>query len=92
MLPVLVRKQIPSKEIPLGTGEILKETKNMLEDENYKQARTRIRGPLKNKEMIRDKLMSTGDPLNKKEILRDENGKQVRAYAGAVSTGMLSNA
>ena len=35
-----VRKQIPSNEIPSGTGEPLKETKNILEEENDNQVRT----------------------------------------------------
>ena len=41
-----VGKQIPSKEIPLGTGGPLKETKNMLEDENDKQVCTSTVRPL----------------------------------------------
>ena len=32
-----VGKQIPSEQIPSGTGEPLKETKDMLEEENNKQ-------------------------------------------------------
>ena len=42
-----VGKQIPSKYILLGTGELLKETKNMIEDENEKQVRTSTGGLLK---------------------------------------------
>ena len=49
-----VGKHITSKDIPLGTIEPLKETKKILEDENEKQVRTIIGGPLKNKEMPKD--------------------------------------
>ena len=42
------RKYIPSKD-PLGTGEPLKETENMLEDENDKQVLTSTEGSLKKK-------------------------------------------
>ena len=71
-----VGKQIPPKEITSGTGEPLKETKDMLEDENNKQARTSTGGPLKNKEMLRDGndkqvRMSPGDTLKKKEMYKD---------------------
>ena len=41
-----VGKNIPSKYIPSGTGYRLKETKNILEDENDKQVRTITGGPL----------------------------------------------
>ena len=44
-----VGKKFPSKEIPLGTGEPLKETENMLEDENNKQVRTVTGRPQKKK-------------------------------------------
>ena len=40
-------KKIPSKEIPLGTEEPLKETKYMIEDENDKHVCTSIGGSLK---------------------------------------------
>ena len=46
-------KQIPSKYIPSVTREPLKETENMLEDENNKQARTITGGPLKKNEIDR---------------------------------------
>ena len=58
----------------MGNGDPLKETENMLEDENDKQVR-----------------MSTGDPLKKNEMFRDEKGKWVRTYADVASTGKLSN-
>ena len=35
--------------------------------------------------------MSTGDPLKKNEMFRDEKGKWVRTYADVASTGKLSN-
>ena len=47
-------KHIPSKDIPSGSGEPLKE-KNMLEEKNEKQVRTSIGEPLKKKEMPKDK-------------------------------------
>ena len=47
-------KHIPSKDIPSGSGEPLKE-KNMLEDKNEKQVRTSIGEPLKNKEIPKEK-------------------------------------
>ena len=50
-----VGTQIPSKRIPSGTGEPLKETKKMIEDENEKQVLTNTGGPLKKKEMPKDK-------------------------------------
>ena len=40
-------KQIPSKEIPSGTRETMKETKDMIEGEHDKQVRTSTGGPLK---------------------------------------------
>ena len=49
----LFGKQIPSKYVPLGIGEPLEETKNMLEDENDKKVHTITRGTLKKKEMTR---------------------------------------
>ena len=48
-------KNFPSKEIPLSTVEPLKETKKILGDKNDKQVRTSTGGPLKKKEMPRDK-------------------------------------
>ena len=48
-----VGKQIPSKDIPSGTGEPLKETKNIIEDENHKEVRMSTEEPLINEEMIR---------------------------------------
>ena len=45
----LVEKQIPLKEISSGTGEPLKETKNMLEEKNEKQVLTITAEPPKNK-------------------------------------------
>ena len=39
----------------MGAGDPLKETKNMLEDENGKQVRKITEGKLKKKEMPRDK-------------------------------------
>ena len=73
-------KHIPSKEIPSGTGKPLKETKDMLKDENNKHVRTRTWVPLKKKQMLReknDKQVSTSmwEPLKKKEMFRDEKGK-----------------
>ena len=53
-----VGKQISPKEIPLGTGDPLKETKNVLEDENDKQVHTIIGGILKKKEIPRDKMIN----------------------------------
>ena len=49
---ITVGKNIPSKEIPLGTGEPLKETKDMIEYKNNKQIRTSTEGTLKKKEMF----------------------------------------
>ena len=70
-----VGKQIPSKYITLGAGEPLKETKDMLEDENNRQVCTSTVSPLKNKDMLRDKndkqvRTSTRDSFNKKEMFR----------------------
>ena len=69
-------KQIPLEYIPSGTGDPLKETKNMLEDKNGKQVRKSIGGPLK-KDMLRDKkenqvgtyadVLSTGKLSNDRE-------------------------
>ena len=39
----------------MGTGESLKETKNMIEGENDKQVSTSMGEPLKKKYMFRDK-------------------------------------
>ena len=66
-----VGKKILSKEIPLDTGDPLKETKYMLEDENDKQVHTSTGGSLKNKNMRRDKngkqvCTITGEPLKEK--------------------------
>ena len=71
-----VVKQIPSKEIPSGTGDPMKETKDMLEDENDRKVHTSTGEPLKNKEMIRDEkgkqlrtytdILSTGELSNKR--------------------------
>ena len=63
----LVGKQIPLKLIPSGTEELMKKTKNMLEDENDKHVRTNIGGPSTQKQMIRDEndiqvRTSTGEP------------------------------
>ena len=63
-----VGKQIPSKEIPSGTGDPLKETKKMLEAKNDKHIQTIIGGTFKNNEILRDKndkqvRTSTGGPL-----------------------------
>ena len=44
-----VGEQIPLKDIPLGTGEPLKETKHMLEYENEKQVQKSTGGSLKKK-------------------------------------------
>ena len=49
-----VGKQNPSKDITLGTGEPLKETKDILEDENNEQVRTSTGEPFINKMMLRD--------------------------------------
>ena len=46
-----VGKQIPSKDILLGAGKPLKETKKVLENENDKQVCTSIGCPLKKKDM-----------------------------------------
>ena len=35
--------------------------------------------------------MSTGGPLKKKEMPKDERGKRVRTYADVISTWKLSN-
>ena len=91
-----VGKQIPSKCIPSGTVEPLKETKDMLEDENDKQVLMIIGRPLENKEILRDKNdkqvhTSMGDPFKNKEMFRDKNVKRVRTYSGVLSTGNLSN-
>ena len=80
----------------MRTGDPLKETKDMIEDETNKQVHTRIGSILRNKEILRDEnykqvCTSTGDPLKKKEMFRDEKVKQVRTYAGVVYTGKLSN-
>ena len=91
-----VVKHIPSKDIPSGNGEPLKETKDMLEYENDKQVRTSTVEPLKDKEMLREEndkrvRTSTGEPLKEREMFRDKNGKQVRTYADVVSTGKIRN-
>ena len=58
----------------MGTGDPLKETKDMLEEKNNRQVHT-----------------STRESLKKKEMLRDEKGKQVCTYADLVSTSNISN-
>ena len=50
-----VEIQIPSKDIPSGTGEPLKETKKIIEDENEKQVRTSTVGPLTKKDIPKDR-------------------------------------
>ena len=70
-------KQIPSKDIPSGTREPLKETKNMIEYKNDKQVSTKTEVALKKKEILRDKnnkqvRTSTGEPFKKKDIFREE--------------------
>ena len=77
-----VGKQIPSKEIPSGAGEPLKETKNILEDEHDKQVRMSIGGQLEKKENLKDKnheqvRTSTGEPMKNKEMFRK---KMVNMY------------
>ena len=72
-----VGKQIPSKYIPLGTVEPLKETKKMLEDKNQKQVRRSTEGKLKNKyipryergkhELTYDYVVSTWKLSNERE-------------------------
>ena len=79
-LTLAVGKQIPSKEIPSETGDPLKETKNMIEDENGKEVSTSTRGTLKKKEILRDEndkhvRTSIGEQLKNKEMFRDEMGK-----------------
>ena len=49
-----VGKHITLKYIPSGSGEPLKETKDRLEYENYKQVCTSTGGPLKQKDILRD--------------------------------------
>ena len=49
-----VGKNIPSKEIPSGTGYPLVKTKDMLEDKNNKQVLTSAGGPFKKEEMLKD--------------------------------------
>ena len=77
-----VVKQISLKDIPLGTGDPLKETKVVIEYENDEQVRKSTGGTLKKKEIIRGEYdkqvqMITGDPLKKKDMLIDEKGKLV---------------
>ena len=52
---VIFGKQIPPKEIPSGTGEPLKETKKMIEDENDKQVRIITGDKFNKKEMSKEK-------------------------------------
>ena len=71
-----VGKHITSKEITLGTGESLKETENIFEDDNYKQVQMRIGGTSKKKNMLRDQddkqvHTRTGYLLTNKEMFRD---------------------
>ena len=76
-LTLAVGKQIPSKEIPSETGDPLKETKNMIEDENEKQVHMSTEGLLKKKEIPRYKegkqvhtyadVVSTGKLSNERE-------------------------
>ena len=68
-----VRKQTPPKENSLGTGEPLKETKDMLEGKNDKHIRKIAGEPLKNKEILGDEnnepvCTKMGEPLKKKYI------------------------
>ena len=51
---IRVGKKITPKDIPSGTGEPAKETRDTLEDENDKQVRMITGGPLKKKDMLRD--------------------------------------
>ena len=93
---LIVGKKITLKAVPSGTGEPLKEIKDMLEDKNNKQVRKITGGPLKKKEMLRDEnnkqvRTSMGELLKNKEMFRDEKGKRVRTYAGIVSTGKIGN-
>ena len=54
-----VGKHTPSKDIPLETGEPLKEIRKMLEEENDKQVHTSTGIPLKNSEIPNDKKENT---------------------------------
>ena len=56
-------KKFPSKEIPLSTVDPLKETKKILGHKNDKQVRTSTGGPLKKKEITRDKKGKMGKYL-----------------------------
>ena len=79
-----------------GNVELLKETENIIEDENDKQVLTSTGGTLKNTEMLRDEndkhiRTSTGEPLKNEEMFRDEKLKHVHTYDVLVSIEKLSN-
>ena len=63
-----VGTQIPLKDIPSGTGEPLKETKKILEDESYKQVYTSTMGSLEKKDMTRDENYKIGTHDNRRAI------------------------
>ena len=90
-------QNILSKDNTLGTGEPLKETKNMLEGENDKEIHTRIGRPVKKEDMLKDKndkqvrTHRHKRDIGRKKMFKDKKGNRVRTYADILSTEKLSN-